>query len=473
MNRVVVTGMGAICGLGHDLDTIWKGMVSAKSGISLLEKADLSKLPIRVGGEVKNFTIAPSLLSETDASHFDDFCLFALHAAEEAYLDAKLNEGNFDPSRVGSVLGVGIGGFPFIEQNYATLLEKGARRVSPFFISGMIPNMPAGLICMHYGFNGPNMAVTSACASAGHALETSYRYIQTGVSDIIFSGGCEGILRGFLGISGFAVIKALSKTEDPTKASRPFDKGRNGFVMGEGSAILVLESLDSAKKRNAKIYAEIIGCGATADAYHITAPHPEGKEASRAMQLAMSYAGIKPTDIDYINAHGTSTPVGDVAETMAIKKVFNDHAYKLNISSTKSVTGHLLGAAGGIESIACVKALETDTIPPTANLEDPDEKCDCKKTDQGGMRAMAAEKYKKTYVSVIAVHMPGKAPKPIRFQLPDGRSYHIDHVGSPAQAPALKAGGQGLRYEVRIMDRRTYLFYDNGSWFIEEKVEAA
>lgn len=378
MNRVAVTGIGAICGLGQNIDTIWANAIEGKSGVSKIENTpNIANLPVQFGGEVKNFTIAENILAAKEASRYDKFIHFALHAAYEAMKNAGLlNNKFYAPERMGSIMGVGMGGFPFIEDTHKTYLEKGSRRVSPFFIPGIIPNMAPGMATLVFNLKGVNYSISSACASAGHALSAAAFEIMLGRQDVMVTGGAESVLSD-LTISGFSNMKALSKrSEEPTKASRPWDKDRDGFVLGEGSGILILENLEKAKARGATILAEVVGHGSTSDAFHITAPHEEGEGAGRCMKQALEQAGIAPEAIGYINAHGTSTPLGDLAETKAVKNTFKEHAYKLNVSSTKSMTGHLLGAAGGIESIFCVMALHKGIIPPTINLDNQDPECD-------------------------------------------------------------------------------------------------
>ena len=374
--RVAVTGMGAICGLGHTLPEIWQKLISGQSGVSILENINTEKLPIKIGGEVKKFTIAENLMDPKEATRIDRFNHFALHSANEALGHAGLLEKNpYALNRCGAILGVGMGGFPMIERSYEDFLSKGAKRVSPFFIPSVIPNMTTGLITIQFGFRGINFSIASACASGAHAIGAAADEIKLGRHDMMVTGGAESVMCN-LPFSGFASMKALSKNENPLTASRPFDVDRDGFVMGEGAGILILEDLEKAQARGAKIYAEIVGHGATSDAHHITAPHPEGDGAIRCMKLALESANINYKDIGYINAHGTSTPLGDIAETFAVRQVFTDHANKLHISSTKSSTGHLLGAAGGIESIFSIMVLETGIIPPTINLLNQDPKCD-------------------------------------------------------------------------------------------------
>jgi len=378
LQRVAITGMGAICGLGNSLPEIWQNVLAGKSGISPIEQLDVSMLPVRFAGEVKNLTLDEACLPGKDQGKFDRFNILALHAAWEAFQNAGLEKGRppYDPLRMGVILGVGMGGFPFIEKGRETFRERGARRVSPFFIPAVIPNMAAGLISIQLNLQGPNYSISSACASSGHAIGAAALEIMLGHQDLMITGGAESVL-SHLPIAGFASMKALStRNDEPTKASRPFDKDRDGFVMGEGSGVLILENYAKAKARGATILAEIVGQGATSDAHHITAPHPEGIGALACLKLALANAQLAPEAIDYINAHGTSTPLGDIGETKAIKQAFGDHAYKLAVSSTKSMTGHLLGAAGGLETIFCAMALKTGMIPPTINLENQDPQCD-------------------------------------------------------------------------------------------------
>ncbi len=376
LNRVAVTGMGAICGLGNSLDEVWKNALAGKSGITTLERQVTESWPVTFGGEVKNFKLDESLMSLKDQDRFDLFNQYALHSADEAIKQSGLLEAKYAPGKIGTIFGTGLGGFPHIEANFRVFLEKGPRRVSPFFIPSVIPNMPEGLVSIHYGFQGINFAVASACASSAHAIGLAASEIMMGRQDAMITGGTEGVITGYT-IAGFASMKALSKRNDePHRASRPYDIARDGFVMGEGAGILVLENYDKAVARGARIIAEIMSFGASSDAYHITAPHPEGSGALLCMEQTMELSGVRKEEVGYVNAHGTSTPLGDVAETQAIKKVFGAHSYNLNVSSTKSMTGHLLGAAGGLESIFCIKALETGMLPPTINLENQDPLCD-------------------------------------------------------------------------------------------------
>lgn len=376
LNRVAVTGMGAMCGLGNSLDEVWSNALAGKSGVSKIERQSTENWPVTFAGEVKNFKLSPELMDLKDQDRFDLFNQYALHCTDEALKQSALLDAGYAPEKIGVIFGTGLGGFPHIEMHHQTYLEKGARRVSPFFIPSVIPNMPEGLITIKWGFKGINFAVASACASSAHALGLAATEIMLGRQDAMITGGTEAVITGYT-IAGFASMKALSKrNEAPARASRPYDMDRDGFVMGEGAGILVLENYEKAKARGARIIAEVIGFGASSDAHHITAPHPEGLGALICMNQALELSGIHVEDIGYINAHGTSTPLGDIAETQAIKKVFGKHAYDLRVSSTKSMTGHLLGAAGGLESIFCIKALETGMLPPTINLENQDPACD-------------------------------------------------------------------------------------------------
>lgn len=377
LQRVAVTGLGAICGLGNSLEEVWQNALSGKSGVSLIERNNTETWPVKFAGEVKNFKLSESLLSLKEQDRFDLFNQFALHATHEALLNAQLvKENPYLKHKIGVMLGTGLGGFPHIESNHQTYLEKGPRRVSPFFIPSVIPNMGPGLVSIQNNFQGINFSIASACASSAHAIGLAASEIMLGRQDMIITGGTEAVVTGFT-IAGFASMKALSKrNEEPQKASRPFDRDRDGFVMGEGAGILVLENFEKAKQRGAPILAEVIGIGASSDAHHITAPHPDGEGAIHCISQALETARISPEQIGYINAHGTSTPRGDIAETMAIKNVFKEHAKNLFVSSTKSMTGHLLGAAGGLESVFCIKALTTGELPPTINLENQDPECD-------------------------------------------------------------------------------------------------
>ena len=377
LNRVAITGMGMINGLGHNLSEVWANALEGKSGVSLIEQMNTELLTTKFAGEVKNFSLSTEILDEKEAAKYDRFIHFAMHSTHEALKDANLLDHRpYEMDRMGCILGVGIGGFPEIEATAKTMFEKGPRRVSPFFIPAIIPNMPSGLVTIRYNLGGLNYGIASACASAAHALTASCYEIMFGRQDVMISGGAESVICS-LTVAGFGNMKALSKRNDsPETASRPYDADRDGFVLGEGAGILVLENYDKAVARGAKIYAEIVGHGATSDAHHITAPHPEGDGAFRSMKMAIEDAGISASEVGYVNAHGTSTPLGDIGELRAIKKTFGDHAYKLNVSSTKSMTGHLLGAAGGIETIFCAMALHHGMIPPTINVQNLDPECD-------------------------------------------------------------------------------------------------
>lgn len=376
LQRVAVTGLGAICGLGNSIEEVWTNALAGKPGITKLEKQDTTDWPVTFGGEVKNFKLSEELMPLKDQERFDLFNHFALHAGAAAIKQAGISKETYESTRIGIIFGTGLGGFPHIEMHHKTYLEKGFRRISPFFIPSVIPNMAPGLLSIHFGFRGLNYSIASACASSAHAIGAAATEIMLGRQDAMITGGTEAVITPYT-IGGFASMKALSKrNEEPGRASRPFDVDRDGFVMGEGAGILVLENYEKAKARGARIIAEVVGWGATSDSYHITAPHPEGEGTIPCMQQALAQAGIARELVGYINAHGTSTPQGDIAETNAIKRVFGDHAKKLAVSSTKSMTGHLLGAAGGLESIFCIKALETGMLPPTINLDKQDPQCD-------------------------------------------------------------------------------------------------
>ena len=373
LKRVVVTGIGAITPLGNSAPAYWSGLTEGMSGADFITLFDASKFKTRFACEVKNFDPV-AYFDRKEARKMDRFTQLALVASDEAVQDAGITGNSFNPDRTGVIFSSGIGGLMTFQEevmNYAK--GDGTPRFNPFFIPKMILDIAAGQISMRHGFRGPNFAVVSACASSTHAIIEAFNYIRLGKADIIVAGGSEAVICD-AGVAGFNAMKALSeRNEDPKTASRPFDKDRDGFVMGEGGGALILEDLDHALKRGARIYGEIAGGGATADAHHITAPHPEGLGALSVMRAALEDAAMKPEDIDYINVHGTSTPLGDIAETKAIAGVFGEHAKKLNISSTKSMTGHLLGAAGVIEAIACVFSVCNDMVPPTINhfTQDP------------------------------------------------------------------------------------------------------
>ncbi len=377
MRRVVVTGLGAITPVGTGVQKFWENLTAGVSGIDIIKRFDPVEagLTVHIAAEVKDFE-AERYFDKKEAQKVSDFIKFAVAASEEAIKDSGLLESKYDPYRVGVIIGTGIGGLRDIEEQQKVLMEKGPRRVSPFFIPYGISNMASGLVAIRFGFKGPNYCVVSACATGNHAIGDAMRLIQKGDIDVAVAGGCESAITP-LGIAGFAVMRALStRNHEPQKASRPFDADRDGFVMGEGAGVLVLEEYEHAKARGAKIYAELVGYGATDDAYHITAPCADGEGAYMCMKLALEDAGIRPEDVDYINAHGTSTPLNDKSETLAIKRLFGEHAYRLKISSNKSMIGHLLGAAGAVEAVATVKTIEMGIIPPTINLENPDPECD-------------------------------------------------------------------------------------------------
>ncbi|MCY7559981.1 MAG: beta-ketoacyl-ACP synthase II [Paenibacillus macerans] len=373
-HRVVITGMGAITALGQDLDTFWNNLVQGKSGVSAIDSFDVSEYPTRIAASVKDFN-PEDYMDRKEGRKMDRFVQFATAAAKSALQDSGLNIGEqADPERVGVMIGSGIGGLGTWEDQHNILLEKGPKRVSPFFIPMMIANMASGHVSILFGAKGPNTTTVTACATGTHSIGDSYKLIQRGDADVMICGGAEATIRP-TGLAGFCSMRAMStRNDEPEKASRPFDLERDGFVMGEGAGIFILEELEHAKKRGAKIYGEIIGYGLSADAHHMTEPDPNGPE--RCMKMAIRDAGIAPEQIDYINAHGTSTPVGDRSETIAIKNALGDHAYKVAVSSTKSMTGHLLGAAGGVEGVICGLTLKHGVIPPTINLEHPDPECD-------------------------------------------------------------------------------------------------
>ncbi|MFD2670146.1 beta-ketoacyl-ACP synthase II [Marinicrinis sediminis] len=373
-NRVVITGMGTITALGKEVETFWSSLLEGKSGISQIEHFDTSDYSTKIAAYVKDFN-AEDYFERKEARRMDRYVQFAAAASLQALQDAGLNiQEDTDPERVGVYIGSGIGGLGTWEEQHRTMLEKGPKRVSPFFIPMMIANMGSGQVSMITGAKGPNSTPVSACATGTHSIGDSFKIIQRGDADVMICGGAEATITP-VGMAGFCSMRAMStRNEEPEKASRPFDTGRDGFVMGEGAGILILESLEHAQKRGAKIYAEVIGYGMSGDAHHMTEPDPSG--AARCMRSAIRDAGIEAEEVQYINAHGTSTPVGDKSETEAVKKAFGDHAYKLAISSTKSMTGHLLGAAGGIEAVICGLALQNGVIPPTINLEDQDPACD-------------------------------------------------------------------------------------------------
>lgn len=373
--RVVITGLGIISPVGTGIEKFWSNLLEGKSGIGPITRFDASQLPTRIAGEVKDFN-PEDFLDKKEIRRMDLFTQYAVAAAKMAVEDSQLDLTMVDLNRVGVILGSGIGGIETMEEQCKVLYNKGPNRTSPFMVPMMIVNMAAGQISIYFGAKGPNITVVSACASGTNAVGDAFKLIQRGDADIVITGGTEASITP-LSFAGFCSMKALStRNDEPTKASRPFDKDRDGFVMGEGAAILILETLEHALKRGAKIYAEVLGYGSTADAHHITAPSPDGEGAARAMRAALNDAGLEPENIDYINAHGTSTELNDKFETMAIKQVFGEAAYKVAISSTKSMTGHLLGAAGALELMVCALTIRDGVIPPTINYENPDPECD-------------------------------------------------------------------------------------------------
>lgn len=381
--RVVITGLGCVTPVGTGKDDFWVNIKSGVSGVDKITRFDYTNYQTQIAGEVKDFT-PEDYISKKELKKMDRFTQFAMVASKLAVADSELDLNNIDGNRMGTVIGTGIGGVETIEAQHKNLLEKGNRRVSPFFIPMMIGNMAAGQVAIEFGAKGPSTNICTACASGTNSVGDAFKIIQRGDADIMIAGGTEAAVAEFA-VAGFCNMKAMSTNNDnPQKASRPFDKDRDGFVMGEGCGILILEELESAIKRNAKIYAEIVGYGMTSDAYHITTPAENGEGAARSMQMAINDAGIEPEKIDYINAHGTSTYYNDLYETMAIRSVFGENAKNVSISSTKSMTGHLLGASGAIEAIVCALAIKDNFVPPTINLENPGEGMDLDYTPNKG-----------------------------------------------------------------------------------------
>jgi 3-oxoacyl-[acyl-carrier-protein] synthase II len=373
--RVVITGLGALTPVGHNVKETWDNLLKGVSGVDFITRFDASAFNTKFAAEVKNYK-GEDHFDLKEVRKLDSYTQYAMIAAREAVEDAGITADTCDPDRIGVITGAGIGGILTLEEEIGKFIAAGPRRISPFFIPKMISNIAAAHIAIEHGFKGINFNVTSACASANHALGTAFRSIQYGDADIIVSGGAEAAVTP-VAVGGFAALRAIStRNDDPKGASRPFDKDRDGFVMSEGSAILILEELEHAIARGAKIYAELVGYGATDDAHHITAPLEDGSGSTKCIQMALKDAGMKPEDIQYINAHGTSTPLNDKGETLSIKNVFGDYAYKVKINSTKSMVGHMLGAAAGIEAIVCIKTIETGWIHPTINLTTPDPDCD-------------------------------------------------------------------------------------------------
>ncbi|PYL05619.1 MAG: beta-ketoacyl-[acyl-carrier-protein] synthase II [Verrucomicrobia bacterium] len=374
--RVVITGLGAVTPLGNDVETFWTNLKNGVSGIRLVEAFDTTQHDCKIAGEVRGFEPKRYFKNPKDLRRTDRFAQLAMAAARMALDDGGIDLERVRRDRFGVIVSSGIGGLKTLEEQYRILLTKGPSRNSPFTIPMLISNMASGLISMEYGLQGPNLCIVTACATSNNAIGESWRTIKFGDADIFLAGGSEAAIVP-IGLAGFAAMKALSlRNDEPERASRPFDRDRDGFVIGEGAGVVVVEELEHAKKRGAKIYCEVAGYGLSADAYHMTAPPPEGEGAARAMQLALEHARLSTSEVDYINAHATSTGLGDISETRAIKKVFGDRAYQVPISATKSMTGHLLGGAGAVEMAACALAIRDSVIPPTTNLENPDPECD-------------------------------------------------------------------------------------------------
>lgn len=372
--KVVITGMGALTPLGNNVETFWNGIKSGKCGVDFIKTFDVTNFKAKVAGELKDFNIE-DYMDKKEARRMDKYCQYAMVAAEEAVKNSNLDIESLNKERFGVMIGSGIGGLETITVEYKKLMEKGPNRVSPFMIPMIIGNIAAGNVAIKYGARGICSTVVTACATGTNAIGEAFEMIKSGRADVIIAGGCEAPIVD-IAMAGFSSLTALTKSEDPLRASIPFDKERNGFVMGEGAGVVILESLEHAMAREAKIYGEIVGYGATCDAFHITQPSPDGEGAARAIKMAIEEAQIEASDVSYINAHGTSTPYNDKFETLAIKSVFGEEAYKIPISSTKSMIGHLLGAAGAVEAIVCIKSLEEGFIPPTIGLKIQDEDCD-------------------------------------------------------------------------------------------------
>jgi 3-oxoacyl-[acyl-carrier-protein] synthase II len=375
--RVVITGIGVVSPVGNDLPAFWESLKAGRSGIGRISAFDTEKFDCQIAGEVSGYDPVPYYKTPKDVRRTDRYTQLAMGAAKMSLDDSGLDLASVDLDRTGVMIGSGVGGLATMETQVGQMLTKGPDRTSPFMIPMMISNMASGFISMEYGLRGPNMAIVTACATANHCMGEAWRIIKFGDADVMFTGGSEACIVP-VGIAGFAAMRALSvRNDEPERASRPFDKDRDGFVMGEGAGVIILEEYEHAKKRGAQIYCEVTGYGLTADAYHMSAPSPDGEGAARCMAMAMKHAKVNPEEVDYINAHGTSTPVGDVCETKAMKRAFGEHAKKgLAVSSTKSMTGHLLGAAGAVEMAACVMAMRDGVLPPTINLDNPDPECD-------------------------------------------------------------------------------------------------
>lgn len=376
--RVVVTGLGVISPVGKTTEETWKHLLAGKSGVGRISQFDTTDYPVKIAGEVKDFD-PTSYISPKETKKMDRFVQLGICASVQAWEDAgfkgRSEDNGLDPKRIGAIISAGMGGLPWIETTLHTIREKGPRRISPFFIPAVIPNITSGHLSIMLNMQGYNVSVTSACSSSAHGIGEAALYISRGDADMMMAGGCESVVCA-TGIGGFTAMKALSsRNDEPERASRPFDKDRDGFVMGEGAATLILEEYEHAKKRGARIYAEVVGYGSNSDANHITAPTPDGSGAAECMRRALANGKVEKSRVGYVNAHGTSTPVGDVAESKALERLFEDHVKTINVSSTKSMTGHLLGAAGALEAAVSIKALETGQIPPTINLDNQDEEC--------------------------------------------------------------------------------------------------
>ena len=374
--RVVITGIGVVSPVGNDLEAFWTSLKGGRSGIGQITAFDTEKFDCKIAGEVRDYDPTPFYKTPKDVRRTDRYTQFAVGAAKMSLDDSGLDLSSIDLDRAGVMIGSGVGGLATMETQVRQMLIKGPDRTSPFMIPMMISNMASGFISMEHGLRGPNMAIVTACATANHCMGEAWRIIKFGDADVMLTGGSEACVVP-VGIAGFTAMRALSlRNNEPERASRPFDKDRNGFVMGEGAGVIILEEYEHAKKRGAKIYCELAGYGLTADAYHMSAPMPEGEGAARCMHMAMKHAKVNPEEVDYINAHGTSTPIGDICETKAVKHAFGERAKDIPVSSTKSMTGHLLGAAGAVEMAACVLALRDGILPPTINLDNPDPECD-------------------------------------------------------------------------------------------------
>jgi 3-oxoacyl-[acyl-carrier-protein] synthase II len=374
--RVVVTGLGVVSSLGMTMEVFWKNLLAGQSGIDRITGFDITDYDCKIAAEIKEFNPGPAFPSPKELKRTDRYSQYGITAGYQALLDSGMDLEKVNRDEIGAFIGSGIGGLHTTEEQHTVLMQRGPGRISPFMIPMLISNIASGLFSMYHGLRGPNFATCSACATSTHAIGEAWRTIKMGDALAIFAGGAEATVVP-MGIGGFCAMRALStRNDEPKRASRPFDKERDGFVMGEGAGILLVEDLEHAKARGAKIYCEIVGYGNTADAYHLTAPAPGGEGAARCMKMALRNAGLNPADISYVNAHGTSTPQGDICETQAIKTVFGEHARKLAVSSTKGATGHMLGAAGAVETAVCAKALQMDIVPPTINYENPDPECD-------------------------------------------------------------------------------------------------